>query len=111
MGDSYRVTGEYVTLKVKDSSGASVVAGFYKGGIVSDVDPESLEHHLNKGMLEVVEEVEETPEAPKEPTVDEVLADVGEDKEKAQAALDAEQAKEKPRATLVGKLESILGKA
>lgn len=44
---------------------------------------------------------------PADGTVEEVLDRVGDDPAAAQAALDAEQAKEKPRATLVEKLQAI----
>lgn len=40
-------------------------------------------------------------------TIADVLAAVGEDPVAARAALDAEQAKDKPRTTLVGRLEHI----
>lgn len=52
MATSYRVTAPYVTLKVKDAAGAEVLVGFYEGAVVSDVDPDSLQHHLDGGMLE-----------------------------------------------------------
>lgn len=51
---SYRVTAPYVTLKVKDTAGAEVLVGFYEGAIVSDVDQESLDSHVEKGLLEKV---------------------------------------------------------
>lgn len=41
-------------------------------------------------------------------TINEVKAWVGDDKERAQAALDAENAKETPRSTLVDWLEGVL---
>lgn len=41
-------------------------------------------------------------------TADAILADVGEDAAKAQAALDAEQARDKPRTSLIAKLEKIV---
>lgn len=41
------------------------------------------------------------------PTVDEVLAAVGDDPGQAQAALDDELAQEEPRSTLVSKLEKL----
>lgn len=45
----------------------------------------------------------------KEPTIDEVLADVGTDRDKAAAALAKEQAKgDKARSTLVSKLEAVI---
>jgi hypothetical protein len=40
--------------------------------------------------------------------IDEVLAEVGDDKEKARLALEAEQASGKPRKTLVAKLEELV---
>ncbi|NHA02030.1 hypothetical protein G5V59_26945 [Nocardioides sp. W3-2-3] len=43
--------------------------------------------------------------------VEDVLASVGNDADKAQAALDAEKAKDKPRSTLVAKLENIVAAA
>ncbi len=49
------------------------------------------------------------PSAPRPPegTADEVLAWVGEDAERAAAALEAEQARAKPRSTLVAQLEKL----
>jgi hypothetical protein len=44
-------------------------------------------------------------------TVKDVLAEVGDDAEKATAALEAEQASEKPRKSLVEKLEAIVAAA
>ena len=41
-------------------------------------------------------------------TADAILADVGEDPEAAQAALDAELKREKPRTSLTAKLEKIV---
>lgn len=43
--------------------------------------------------------------------VEDVLASVGNDADKAQAALDAEKAKDKPRSTLIAKLEDIVAAA
>jgi hypothetical protein len=43
-----------------------------------------------------------------EGTTAEILAWVGDDQERAQAALDAEQASDKPRVGLTGELEKIL---
>lgn len=47
-------------------------------------------------------------EDPRPGTVDFILAEVGDDKEKAQVALEAEAASERPRSGLVSKLEKIL---
>lgn len=57
---AYRVVAPYVTLKVRDNAGALVVSGFYAGATVPDsVDGDSLQHHLDTGL--VVEDG--TPEA------------------------------------------------
>ena len=50
---------------------------------------------------------DEAPAAAAEETVDEVLARVGDDPEAAAAALEAEQARSKPRTTLVTALQRI----
>lgn len=60
-------------------------------------------------------EVEQEPEDPQEPpeeldingTAADVLAWVGDDPERAETALEQEQAKDKPRSTLVKQLEKI----
>jgi hypothetical protein len=44
----------------------------------------------------------------KPPTIEEVLAEVGEDKALAAAALEAEQAREKPRTGLTTKLQAVV---
>lgn len=44
----------------------------------------------------------------KAPSVDEILAEVGDDKDKAAAALAAEQGVAKPRKSLVEKLEAVI---
>lgn len=62
---AYRVVAPYVTLKVRDQLGAWVLAGFYEGGVVSEVDPASLQHHLDSGMVEEVDEP--APAEPVEP--------------------------------------------
>lgn len=58
MADEYtgavRVTAPYVTLKVKDDTGAEIIRGLYEGGIVDNVEAESLKHHLDDGMVEKV---------------------------------------------------------
>ncbi|MBZ5736488.1 hypothetical protein K8Z61_18510 [Nocardioides sp. TRM66260-LWL] len=44
-------------------------------------------------------------------TADELLADVGDDPEKAAAVLEVEKASDKPRSTLIAKLEKVIEKA
>lgn len=45
--------------------------------------------------------------AERPPTVDEILQRVGDDRDRAQAALEAEQGREQPRSTLIKALEKI----
>lgn len=49
-----RVTAPYVTLKLRDSAGAWVVTGVYKGGVFpfDDVEAESRDHHIESGLAE-----------------------------------------------------------
>jgi hypothetical protein len=56
MAGVLKVLAPYVTLRVTDDAGAPVVKGFYEGALVpvSQVDPESLDHHVRVGMAEVV---------------------------------------------------------
>lgn len=52
MTDKYIVTAPYVTLRVKDQTGAEVLLGFYEAAPVPDsVDKDDLERHLRKGMI------------------------------------------------------------
>lgn len=60
---AYRVVAPYVTLKVRDQAGAQVLTGFYEGAVVSDVDANSLRHHLDNGLVEMVEEAAPVPAA------------------------------------------------
>lgn len=64
-----------------------------------------------EGEHEVLAGVESPAEEPPEASIDKVLEWVGEDRERASAALAAEQAEEKPRATLVDRLEKLLAAA
>ncbi|MEV0646095.1 hypothetical protein AB0I28_12595 [Phytomonospora sp. NPDC050363] len=54
-------------------------------------------------------EVPETPEGLPDGSADDVLAWVGEDPDRALEALLAEEAKDKPRVTLLGKLRKLMG--
>jgi len=55
---AYVVTAPYVTLKVKDANGAWVLRGVYRDAqfAEADIDPESLQHHLDSGLVEAVEQ-------------------------------------------------------
>lgn len=76
------------------------------------VDSANLKRLVRKGFL--VEEksagkpVKAAPTGPNPGTAEFVLAEVGDDKGKAQVALDEETARETPRKTLVADLEKIL---
>jgi len=52
--DAYVVTAAYVTLKVKDpNAGGSVIRGYYEGAVIraEEIDPTSLAHHLDSGLM------------------------------------------------------------
>lgn len=69
------------------------------------IDPDDLRRLVDEGFLAEVGEAEDSSE--KKKSVDEVLAEVGDDKDKAAAALEAEKAG-KNRSTLVTKLQAIV---
>jgi hypothetical protein len=51
----YVVTAPYVTLKVKDQAGATVLGELYQGAPVPEnADPENVQRLLDKGMVAVV---------------------------------------------------------
>lgn len=76
----YSVTGEYVTFKTMTVSGMKVI-GLYKGAPVpSDVPQESIDHHLNMGLIEEV------------PQAAEPKAKASDDDAKAKAEADAKAA-------------------
>jgi hypothetical protein len=51
--DEYVVTAPYITPKVKDPLGVLQVRGYNEGGVIrgEDIDPASLRHHLESGLL------------------------------------------------------------
>lgn len=51
-----RVLAEYVTLKVQNPVAGVHYRGYLKDSIVEGVEAESLKHHLDLGMVEVLEE-------------------------------------------------------
>lgn len=114
MASTCRVTAPMVGLKVRDLNGAWVVMSFNAGAVVSNVELASLEHHLAKGMVELVDDPQPEPDSQPEPgpadgKVKDILTEVGDDKDKAAAALEAEQAKgDAARPTLVEALQAVL---
>lgn len=69
-----------------------------------DLDQPANRALLDEGRISVVAE----PAPAAVLTIDETLEEVGNDREKAQAALDIEQAAAKPRSTLITRLEAIV---
>lgn len=64
---AYRVNAPYITLKVKDFNGVTIVQGYYAGGIVQDpVEDAQFDKHVRTGLIEEYVP-EETPEPVAEP--------------------------------------------
>ncbi|MFJ5973517.1 hypothetical protein [Streptomyces sp. NPDC093060] len=93
------------------------VAGELAAYLVSTHSPvEPLDDEARALLEAPVEEPEEKPEPAEPPeeldihgTAADVLAWVGDDPERAAEALEAEQAKDKPRSTLVKQMEKLVG--
>lgn len=101
---AYQVTAPLVV--VPDTTGA--FHHFYAGTVLPDgLDEERVKQLAKDGMLEKAEQTADAG-SDKPATVEEILAEVGDDKAKAQAALDEENGAAKPRKGLVGKLEAIV---
>lgn len=95
------VTAPLVVLKGANGAHHHLYAGT---PVPEGMDDEHVAQLLKAGMLAEVKV-----EAPKEPSVKEILAEVGEDKEKAAVALEAEKAKgEDARTSLVEPLQKLL---
>jgi hypothetical protein len=102
---AYVVTAPLVQALVDAETG--VYTHVYQGGTLpADVDKGQLEMLLSDGLVKAASADEADAES-KPLTIDEILSDVGNDKDKAQAALDAENGTDKPRKTLVDKLTAI----
>ena len=84
---------------------------FYEKAVIPDgFNDERCDELVKDGLLEKVkgDAPADTSGSENPDSVDAILAEVGDDKAKAQTALDAETAKDKPRKTLVSKLEAIV---
>ena len=82
---------------------------FYEKAVIPDgFNDERCKELVKEGLLEKVKADADSGSGDNPDSVDSILGEVGDDKAKAQAALDAENAKEKPRKTLVSKLEAVL---
>ena len=53
MATKYKVVAPYVTLKVRDLAGGTVLTGYYAGATLEadQVDEDSLQHHLDGGLM------------------------------------------------------------
>lgn len=107
MGAAYRVTAPLVI--VRDETGAS--HHVYQGGLLPDsADKDHVQQLVDGELVEKVKAAPAPEPAPAEKSdkVDDILAEVGDDKDKAAAALELENAKgDKARSSLVSKLEAI----
>lgn len=84
---------------------------FYEGAVIPDgFNDERCKELVEEKMLEVVKAAEPSGDGAGSGTVDEVLAEVGDDPEKAKAAIESEKAG-KNRSTLLSKLEGIANPA
>lgn len=93
---SYKVVAPYVTLKVKDLTGGSVVQGFYAGGVVDALDEEQAKAQVALGLLEVYDApaAEPEPEVAEEAPVLERPAGNASQEAWAKYAVDSEKATE-----------------
>lgn len=95
-----------VTVRPKDRNATLDIALDGRSVRASHKEPGEVPADVAERLLE--SPTWERPSA-KEPTIDEVLDDVGDDRDKAAAALAEEQAKgEKARKTLIDKLEAVI---
>jgi sulfur carrier protein ThiS len=78
--------------------------------VPADITDEDLKRLVDEGFLGQVEAAAAAQAEPatKPTTVEDILAEVGDDKEKAAAALEEELASSRPRKTLLEPLEAIL---
>lgn len=103
---AYQVSAPLVV--VPDTTGS--FHHFYNGTVLPDgLDEKRVKQLAKEGMLEKVDATEQPADggSDKPATVEEILAAVGDDKAKAQAALDEEKAG-KNRKTLVDKLAAVV---
>lgn len=102
----YQVTQAAATVIAEDGTRSLLyLDDIFEG---SGADEKHLQMLLKEGFVAEVEVIVPEPDGPKPGTADHVLAEVGDDKELAQAALEEENAKDKPRKGLVADLEKIL---
>ena len=94
-------------VRLADGSRANV----HRGGVVpSTADPKDVARLVEEGYLAKATPAPAPDESAGKPaTIDEVMTEVGDDPEKARAALEVEQARgDAARSTLIGKLEAVI---
>lgn len=103
----YKVTAPLVVIANADGKSGDWYG--YEGALVpAGLNDDRAKQLADEGMLEKVKAEKAADPDSKPATVDDILAEVGDDKEKAAAALEAENASDKPRVSLVGKLQAVL---
>lgn len=124
--DIHRVTAGYVTVEttINDAGGRAHVDISRGADLPADVPPAEVLALLRRGVIELVDEQDEH-EGPDDGgggvrvqlnktgpvpqgAIAVVMDWVGEDKDRAQRALEAEEAAERPRSTLVDQLKQLL---
>lgn len=106
---SYKVTAPLVIVQNDDGVGGD--GYFYQDAVIPDgFNDERCDQLVKDGMLEKAKADSGSGDSTKEPTVKEILDEVGDDKEKAAAALAAEQEArgDKARKTLVEPLQAVI---
>lgn len=119
--DKYRVTAGYVTVEttVNDAGGRAHIDIPRGDDLPADVPPAEVQALLRRGVIELVDEQDGLDEGQVRVSLDKsdlvpqgaiavVMDWVGEDKDRAQRALEAEDAAERPRSTLVDQLKQLL---
>lgn len=102
----YKVTSPLVI--VPNANRVNGDGYFYIDGIIPDgFNDQRCDQLVKDGMLAKVEASHDTADE-KSNKVEDILAEVGDDKDLAAEALAAEQAKPKPRKSLVEKLQAVL---
>lgn len=104
----YVVSGAYATMRVRDENDAETLVGLYRNAPVpSGITDDSRDHLLSRGLIEKAEQSADGESKP--PKVADVLAEVGDDKDKAAEALEQEKARgDAARSTLVERLQAVV---
>jgi hypothetical protein len=109
---SFKVTAPLVIISNVDGKSGDWY-GYVDALVPTGLNDDRCEQLVKEGMMEKIKAPAPAADSEtKSDKVADILAEVGEDKDKAAAALEAEQAKgEKARKTLVDPLEALLAKS